>query len=121
MNWISDLGLIIRYVKFIQSLTRSPKMCVQFLLQKVIRKVNTITGKNVDFIHRKTGYIHDVLTVKPAVLKQKMKFCELKPEDKWRADFICEMTNIKQNVVTLDGEGFTSDELNKLIEFISTT
>ena len=113
--------MIIRYVKFLQSLTRSPKMCVQLLLQKVLRNVNTITGKNVEYIQRKTGYRYDVLTVKPNILKCDIKFCEIKTEDKWRAEFIREMTNIKQNVVTLDGEGFTSKELDMLIEFVSTT
>ena len=106
--------MIIRYVKFLQSLTRSPKMCVQLLLQKVLRNVNTITGKNVEYIQRKTGYRYDELTVKPNI-------CKIKTEDKWRAEFIREMTNIKQNVVTLDGEGFTSKELDMLIEFVSTT
>ena len=90
--------MIIRYVKFLQSLTRSPKMCVQLLLQKVLRNINTITGKNVE-------YIQYILTVKPNILKCDIKFCEIKTEDKQRAEFIREMTNIKQNVVTLDEEG----------------
>ena len=61
--------MIIRYVKFLQSLTCSPKMCVQLLLQKVLRNVNTITGKNVEYIQRKTGYRYEVLSVKPNILK----------------------------------------------------
>ena len=113
--------MLTMFIVYILSPSRSPKMCVQLLLQKVLRNVNTITGKNVEYIQRKTGYRYDVLTVKPNILKRDIKFCEIKTEDKWRAEFIREMTNIKQNVVTLDGEGFTSQELDMLIEFVSTT
>ena len=113
--------LIIRYVKFLQSLTRSTKMCVQFLLQKVIRNCETVTGKNVAFILGKIGHGYDVLTVTPSSLKKRLKFCEIQNEEKWRARMIREITDIRQNVLTLDGEGFMDDEFDSVIEFLSTT
>ena len=113
--------MIIRYVKFIQSLTKSPKLCVQFLLQKVLKNVETVTGKNVAYINRKTGYRFDILSVTPNLLKRSLKFCEMKTEDKWRINMIKEVTDIKQNVLKLEGEGFSSEELDELIEYISTT
>ena len=79
---------IIIYVRFLKSITRSQKLAVQFLLQKTLRNMNTINGKNVDFIQRKTAYPYDVLTVKQYVLNCELKFCEIKTEDKWRAEFI---------------------------------
>ena len=110
-----------------QSLKQSPKMCVQFLLQKVLRNVETVTGRNVEtvtgrnvaVINRKTGYKFDILTVAPEKIKKSLKFCEIKKQDKWRVNMIREVTNIKQNVLTL--EGFSSEELDELIECISTT
>ena len=45
----------------------------------------------------------------------------MKKEDKWRVNFIREATNIKQNVLKLEGEGFSTEELDELIEYISTT
>ena len=94
-------------------------MCVQFLLQKVIKNVETVTGRNVAFINRKTGYKFDCLTVAPDRVKKSLKFCEIRKQDKWRVNMIREVTNIKQNVLTL--EGFSTEELNEMIEIISTT
>ena len=95
---------IIRYVKFIHSLAKSPKMCVQFLLQKVLKNVETVTGRNIAYINRKTGYRFDICSVTPNQLKRSLKFCDIKTEDKWRVHIIKEMTNIKQNVLKLEGE-----------------
>ena len=102
--------LIIRYVKFIQSLAKSPKMCVQFLLQKVLKNVETVTGRNVAYITRKTGHKFDILSVTPNLLKRSLKFCNMKTEDKWRVNMIKEVTNIKQNMLKL--EGFSTEELD---------
>ena len=44
----------------------------------------------------------------------------MKTEDKWRINMIKEVTNIKQNVLKLEGEGFSSEELDEIIEYIST-
>ena len=113
--------LITRYVKFLQSVTRSPKTCVKFLLQKVIGNMNTITGKNIAFIQRKTGYKFDLLTLDPFKVKRNLKFCDIKDEDKWRIDMIREITNLKQGVLELEGEGFSKSELSEIIDFISTS
>ena len=113
--------LIIRYVKFLQSLRRSPKMCVQFLLQKVYKNVNTVTGKNVEYILSKTSHECDVFSVTPNKLKKNLRFNAIRNQDRWRVNMIKEIVNIKQDVLTLDGEGFTSEELNNLLDYISTT
>ena len=47
--------LISRYVKFIQSMKKSPKIAVQFLVQKVANNCNTLTGRNVRFVCDKIG------------------------------------------------------------------
>ena len=113
--------LIVRYVKFLQSLRRSPKMCVQFLLQKVLKNVNTVTGKNVQYILGKTGHECDLFSVTPNILKKNLKFCEIRNENRWRVNIIKEIVDIKQGILALDGEGLSSEELNDLIDFISTT
>jgi hypothetical protein len=113
--------MINKYVNFLQSLKRSPKMCVQFLLQKVLKNVNTVTEKNVVYILGKTGHQYNLLTVTPSILRRSLKFCDIQEEDKWRAKMISEVTDIKQNVLTLYGDGFRTEELNELIEFLSAT
>ena len=42
--------LISRFVKFLQNIKKSPKLAAQFLLQKVLENVNTVTGRNVRMI-----------------------------------------------------------------------
>ena len=113
--------MILRYVKFLQSITRSPKNCVQFLLHKVIGNAESITGKNVAFIMRKTRFKFDLLTCAPNMLKNKLKFCEIHDNNMWRANMIREITNIKQGVLTLDEEGFSNSELDEFIDFLSSS
>ena len=104
--------MILRYVKFLQSITRSPKNCVQFLLHKVIGNAESITGKNVAFIMRKTRFKFDLLTVAPNMLKNKLKFSELHENNIWRVNMIREITNIKQGVLTLDEGSATQNWMN---------
>ena len=103
--------LIIRFVRFLQFLKSSDKLCVQLLLQKVSRNVNTITGKNIEFILSETGRNFD-LFIQPNMLKKKLKFCEIKTEEKRRVGMIREIVNIRQNILTLEVEGFSQEELN---------
>ena len=112
--------LIIRFVRFLQFLKSSDKLCVQLLLQKVSRNVNTITGKNIEFILSETGRNFD-LFIQPNMLKKKLKFCEIKTEEKRRVGMIREIVNIRQNILTLEGEGFSPKEMNELIQYVSTT
>ena len=96
-------------------------LCVQLLLQKVSRNVNTITGKNIEFILSETGRNFDLFSVQPNMLKKKLKFCEIKTEEKWRVGMIREIVNIRQNILTLEGEGFTPEEFYEIIQYVSTT
>jgi hypothetical protein len=41
---------VTRYVKFLQTVKKSPKLAVQFMLEKTRNNVNTVTGSNVRFI-----------------------------------------------------------------------
>ena len=66
--------IIRRYIKFIQSIQKSPKLPAQLLLQQIIRNVNTVTGKNVRFILDLTNK-EDIFAIKPYEIKSKVKFC----------------------------------------------
>ena len=93
--------IITRYVKFIQSLKKSPKIAVQFLVEKVLRNCNTLTGQNVRFVLDKTG-AEDITKVNVTRVKNDFEFCETKQEDKWRLNFAKEIVNVKNNILTLD-------------------
>jgi hypothetical protein len=42
--------LIMRYIKFIQSIKKSQKLAVQFLYQDIHKNVNTVNGRNIAYI-----------------------------------------------------------------------
>ena len=81
---IAQSMLTIRDVKFLQSLKRSPKRCVQFLLEKVSRNVNTVTGRNMRYILDKTENRCDVFSLTQNIKKKSLKFFEILDEDKYQ-------------------------------------
>jgi hypothetical protein len=115
--------LISRFVKFLQNIKKSPKLAAQFLLQKVLENVNTVTGRNVRMIKDIIGHDYDILLIIPAWLWNKVKFCEISEQEKCRVNFIEEITNINQMVLNLpataDEDSFlTSEQLNEIIEHL---
>ena len=48
--------LIQRYVKFLQMIQKSSKMAVQYLYQSVKNNVETVTGKNIPYLVKLSGY-----------------------------------------------------------------
>ena len=117
--------LITRYVKFVQSIKKSPKLAVQFMLEKIRLNVNTVTGSNLRYIQDKVGYhCGDVLDMKPSILKQSVKFCDIEEDDMWRVTLIKEIVNIKQKTLQLKNDGdvfLTDDQLNDIVEYVSTS
>ena len=84
--------LIVRYVKFLQSMKKSSKLAVQFLLEKVANDLRTVTGRNIRYILEKIQYRKDIFTVKVGWLKKNINFCEI-PE-KLRVNFVEEIVNV---------------------------
>ena len=78
---------------------------------------------NMEYILGKTslGLAKDVFSVTPNYLMKNLRFDAIRNHDWWRVNMIKEIVNFKQDVLTLDGEGFTSEELNNLLDYISTT
>ena len=115
--------LISRFVKFLQNIKKSPKLAAQFLLQKVLNNVNTVTGRNVRMIKDMIGHGQDILSINPTWLRKKIKFCEISEQEKWRVNFIKEITNINQMVLKLpateDEDSFlSSEQLNEILEHL---
>ena len=63
------------------------------------------------------------MTVNPDSLKNKLKFCEIDNADKWRVNFVKELINIKQNVLTFDQDDsfLSDDQLNYILVYITTS
>ena len=85
--------------------------------------MNTITGKNDRYILDKIGHQKDILTVNPDSLKNKLRFCDINNADKWRVNFMKELVNIKQNVLTFDQDDsfLSDDQLNDILVYITTS
>ena len=53
-----------------------------------------------------------------------MKFCEVDPSESWKANFIREVVNLKQNVLFLDDEAevvFENEDLDYIVEYLATS
>ena len=116
--------LIVRYVKFLQSMKKSTKLPVQFLLEKVANDMRTVTGKNIRYILERIGYSKNIFEVKVGWLKKNLKFCQIPENEKWRVNFVEEIVNIRQNILKLDQEDdsfLTSDQLSEILDYICTS
>ena len=116
--------LMIRYVKFVQSIRKSPKLAVQFMLEKTHKNVNTVTGSNFRYIHDKIGHDCEIFDVKPSFVKENAKFSEMREDDRWRVNLIKEIVNINQNVLDLNHDNvpfFNSEQLNEILDYVSTS
>jgi hypothetical protein len=96
---------------------------VQLLFQKVRNNVNTVTGKNIHFVQQATGYdtVEDINIIQ---VKKTMKFCEVNDNDAWKADFIKEIVNVKQNVLFFDDDSdafLETEDLDFIIDYLSTS
>ena len=113
--------IIIRYISFIQSLKKSPKLAVQFLVEKVLNNCNTLTGKNVRLIMEKTKE-KDILNININKVKREFKFCEIDEENEWRVNFAKELVNIKKNILQLDEDvnSLTEEDLEEILLHICT-
>ena len=117
--------LISRFVKFIQNIRKSPKIAVQFMLNKVVRNYDTVTGRNIEHIQRLIGPKTDLFKISKKDIKLKVAFCEMNKKDIWKINLIKEVTNIKQGKLSLDSvfendNLLSKDELKCIIDFVST-
>ena len=65
------------------------------------------------------------MTVNTTWLRNRIKFCDVSENDKWRINMIKEIVNINQNVLESkptkeDDDSFlTSDQLSEILDFVS--
>ena len=111
-----------QHALFIQSLKKFPMIAVQFLVERVLRNCNTLTGQNVRFVLDKTR-AEDITKVNVTKMKNDIEFCETKQEDKWRLNFVKEIVNVKNNILTLDQheDNLTAEELEEILHYICTS
>ena len=115
---------ISRYIKFIQSIRRSPKYGVQLMLSKIMENVNSTTGKNIQYIQGIIGRNKDLFSVGRNWMKKNISFCKIDPADQWRVELIKEITNIRQGTLYLDDRDdnfLSSDQFKSILDFVSSS
>ena len=115
----AKIMLMCRYVKFIQTVIKSSKLAAIFLLHRSIKNVNTVTGRNVNYILKQAG-AEDIFKINIGQFKKKYNFVENIDDNQWKIDFVKEITNIKQNVLEVDQSQMTFKELDEIIEYLTT-
>ena len=111
-----------RYATFLQSAQKSSKLTVLLLLQIVKNDLQTVTGKNIRHILADVEQ-EDIFKLKKEDIKKKVKFAPIQPDDKWKVQLVKEITNVKQNVLNLEGNEngqFSNDELSDIVNYVTT-
>ena len=114
------------YIRFIQSIRKSNKMAVIYLLEKVHMNLNTTTGQNIRHILSQAEEA-DIFKIKPKLFKKNFKFEKLPEEENWKVDIIKEIVDLKHNVCGLTSDDqteppvkFTEEELYEILSYVST-
>ena len=122
--------LVTRYITFLQSMRRTNKLAVLYLLEKVYLDQNTLTGRNVRYVQDQINE-KSIFNVKSKTVKQKYKFEELPGDQKWKVNMIQEIVNIKHNVLVLSNgdqvqhdesvNQLTVDEMKEILSYLATS
>ena len=118
--------LIVRFVKFLQSMLKSGKRAVHYMLRKVVQNTSSTTGNNVSYIQDLIGQNCDILDVNTNWLKKKLTFHPMEDSDQWRVILIKEITNINYGVIDLHAEDssdafLSNKQLKEIVEFACCT
>ena len=65
----------------------------------------------------------DIFKVSKSFVKKNLKFSPIQPDDQWKLQFVREITNVKQNVLTIEENEngqFSTEELGKILDYIMT-
>lgn len=91
-----------------------------FLLERIVRNLDSVTGRNVRYVMDETGY-DDIFSIKIDKIKDSLKFCEVEETNRWKIDFVKEIVDVKQNVLELDKNLMTEEELEEILVYLTTS
>ena len=110
-------ALIQRYINFTKKLQESSKLQLNNLYQKINKDCRSTTGRNI----RRIENLFNGKSFKEIDNDQikKKEFFPIKEEDKWRLSITKELTDVKFNLLSL--EGFTRSQIKDMLLDICTT
>ena len=105
------------FLNFIRSIKDSKKIVLKLLYDIVKEDTRTTTGSNLRNILLLTD-CSSVDQLKPSLV-QNMKYKQIKVADMWRVTIIKEILDMKYGA-TEPPDGWTDEELNKILHFTCT-
>ena len=113
--------MISRYIIFIKTLKKSPKIEVQYIVKKVTRTCNTLTRTNTHFI-LDIHDIEDIHLTKPSQIRAVFRFHSIAKENLWMIDFAKEIFNLKHNILFPDQDTkFFTERSQEILSYICTS
>ena len=91
------------------------------LLRTICRNANATTGRNLRNIETEADILLDVENLKSKIdmTCANVSFSEVPGGEKWRINAMKELSKIKSNHLTV--HGFTSEEVDEMLQFICVT
>ena len=125
----AQVKIYANYIGFIQSMRKSSKSVVIYLLEKIKKDMNTMTGQNIRHILEQSGE-SNIFRINHKEFKHKFKFANLPAEETWKVNIIKELTDLKHSVYVLTNDGeeasdeppieFNQEELDEILDYVCT-
>ena len=109
--------LIERFLSFLNQIVKSKKLIPKQLLSFINNDFRSTTGSNL----RNILLLTDKNNIEEICIDdiRKMVFEEIDDREKWKIDFINEISDVKFN--QLDVEHFSREELDEILNFLCTS
>ena len=103
-----------RYSSFANSLMKSPKYPVRVLASLCASDHRTVMGQSLSHIGRECGLAGcDLSLLTSRMIKEKMKYFPVPPQESWRIGFLSELLNSN-----LEIPGFNTDEVDEMVSHL---
>ena len=91
------------------------------LLRTICRNANATTGRNLRNIETEADILLDLENLKSKIdmTCDEVSFAEIPMGENWRINAVKELSKIKSNHLTV--HGFTSEEVDEMLQFFSVT
>ena len=109
--------LLERFLSFLQQIEKSKKQVPRHLLSFIKHDVQSITGSNLRNLLLLTDKHRIEELCKDDI--RKLKYHQMKKNDKWKVQFICEITDVKFN--KLEVPNFSDEELDEILSHLCTS
>ena len=110
--------LIRRFLKFVVAILEGEKSSCRLLLRTILGTTHSTTGNNIRKIGLEAGLRLDTEDIKSKIEEvcEKISFAEMPEDQLWRVASVKELSLIKSK--NLQVEGFSSDEIDEMLQYI---